>query len=203
MRHWLTPRCILVALLLVAAPGAALAHLIVTWAPERLALARLNAEIARNARQLDAEWKQNLALREQLATLRESRRKHSAHGPRWLAARNRHAVFDQIAVALRDERVSIEQLTLDEPGLHAAVSRTNLLACERITVLCAGSYAGLTSCLDRIIGLDLPVRFTELSWGRVDTQLSLSLRLEVPFVPDDVLREMLANAAGLEDGHES
>ena len=46
MRHWLTPRCLLVALLLVAAPGAALAHLLVTWVPTRLALAGLNRSVA-------------------------------------------------------------------------------------------------------------------------------------------------------------
>ena len=37
-------------------------------------------------------------------------------------------------------------LTLEDPALYAAASRTNLLACERVTVECTGDYAALTAC---------------------------------------------------------
>ena len=42
MRHWLTRRCLLIVLLLVVAPGAALTHLLITWVPGKVALARLD-----------------------------------------------------------------------------------------------------------------------------------------------------------------
>ena len=198
MREWVTPRCVLVVLLVVVAPGAALAHLLVTWVPGRVEVARLDREIARDTEQLDVEWEQNSRFQQQTDRLRQAAAETRQTSRRsWLPQRDRSRVFDSLAAAFDDDRVSIEQLTLGEPGLHAAVSRSSLLACERVTVLCTGSYAVLATCLDRVVGLDLPLRVAELSWSRAGARLQLSLQLEVPFVPDDPLREALAEAEGL------
>ena len=196
MRHWLTPRCVLITLMLVAAPGAALAHLLATWAPTQIEVVRLDREMARDVRQLDAELEHVAKLQQQTARLHSVAAADEAW-PDWLPERDQHGVFDRLAEAFRDERVTIEQLALGEPGVYAAASRTNLLACEQVSVLCLGDYAALTACLDRICELDLPVRFKELSWHRAGTRLELWLLLEVPFVPDERLRETLAHGAKL------
>ncbi|MBU0616418.1 MAG: hypothetical protein KKI02_01740, partial [Planctomycetes bacterium] len=60
MRHWLAARCILIALLLVAAPGAALAHVLLTWVPRQVALARLDREVTRERQRLDANLEQGI-----------------------------------------------------------------------------------------------------------------------------------------------
>lgn len=197
MRHWLTPRCVLVVLMLVVAPSAALAHLLVAWMPARLELGRLSRTISRQTQHLDADWKQCAELQARIDNLQQVAAARGESRPSWLPRRDRHGVFDRLAEAFRDECVSVERLTLDEPALYAAVSQSNLLACEQITVWCKGDYAPLASCLDRVIDLDLPVRFAHLSWSRAGMQLSLSLLLEVPFVPDETLRRALAEAAGL------
>jgi len=196
VRHWLTPRCILITLMLVAAPGAALAHLLATWAPTHIEIVRLDREMARDVQQLDAELEQVARLQQQTARLQDVATATEAW-PDWLPERDQYGVFDRLAEAVRDERVTIEQLALGEPGVYAAAARTNLLACEQVSVLCRGDYAALTACLDRICELDLPVRFKELSWHRADTRLELWLLLEVPFVPDERLRATLAQQAKL------
>jgi hypothetical protein len=196
VRDWLTLRCILIALLLVAAPGAALAHLLVTWAPSQLELLKLDRGVARDRHQLDAYLEQSTRLQQQTARLHEQAVAAEAYAD-WLPERDRNVVFDRLAEALRDERVAIEQLALGEPTTYTAVSWSNLLACEQVTIVCTGDYAGLTACLDRICELDLPVRFRELSWNRTGRQLTLSLQLRIPFVPDDALRELLAAEANL------
>jgi hypothetical protein len=185
--------------MLVVAPSAALAHLLVAWMPARLELGRLSHTISRQTQHLDAEWKQCAELRARIEKLQQVAATRSEARPSWLPRRDRHGVFDRLAEAFQDERVSVERLTLDEPALYAAVSRSNLLACEQITVCCSGDYAPLASCLDRVISLDLPVRLAQLSWSRAGMRLSLSLLLEVPFVPDETLRRALAEAAGLSE----
>lgn len=203
MRHWLTQRCIVVVLMLVVAPGAALAHLLVAWVPARLELGWLNGAVSRHTQQLDAEWKQCAELRARIDELQQAAAARGMLRSSWLPRRDRHGVFDRLAGAFGDDCVSVERLTLDEPGLYAAVSRSNLLACERIMVRCTGDYGELAACLDRVVGSGLPARFTQLSWSRAGTRLSLSLLLEVPFVPDEALRTVLADAAGLpEESHE-
>jgi hypothetical protein len=203
MRHWLTPRGLLVALLLVAAPGAALAHLLVTWVPPRLALAGLNRDVTQCAQQFELSHAQSSALFEQTARLRQAQQTlDEQSGRAWLPHRDRDAVFDQLAEALGAAGVTLEHLTLENPALYAAASRTNLLACERVTAECTGDYAALTVCLDRVARLDLPLRIAHLTWGQSGAQLSLALGIDVPFVPDETLGAALADAAKLEEQHE-
>ncbi len=198
MRAWLTPRTMLTVLLLVVAPGAALAHLLVTWLPERLAVVHLNREVTQHQQALDAEWQQGTRLQAELTRTQEALQ--AAHSqPCWLPRRDKDLVFDHVAAAFRAADVALEQLTLEDPGLYAAASRKDLLACERIAVRCTGSYAGLTGCLDSVAALDLPARVTQLAWGRGEGALALGVQLEVPFVPDATLTKLLADAAGLEE----
>lgn len=200
MRHWLTPRCLLIVLLLVVAPGAALAHLMLTWLPGKVALAHLNWAVTSHSRQLDAQCARGRELLEQSTQLRLAGAKLDDPARRgWLPQRDRERVFDQLADTFRDEGVSLEQMTLGEPGLYAAASRQNLLACERATIDCLGEYAALTRCLDRLVQLDWPLRITSLTWCQHAPGVRLTLQVEVPFVPDDALRTALADAAKLED----
>lgn len=200
VRDWMTPRFILVAALLVAAPGAAVAHLLATWLPDRLAVAELQEEIATTTCQLETEWAQSERFQQEVDQLRQRNADNDdASRIRWLLQRDRDAVFDRIADAFRDERVSIEQLTLDEPALYAAVSASNLLASERIMVKCSGDYGALAACLDQVTALEIPVRIQYLNWSYGHGDLELEADLDVPFVPDAALRDVLAQDAGLED----
>jgi hypothetical protein len=189
-------------LLLIAAPGAALAHLLVTWAPDQYEVVKLKREVARHARQLDAELEESIKLQQQTARLQELVAAIEARSD-WLARRDQHGVFDRLAAALCDPRITIDQLSLGEPTVYAAASRADLLACEQVTLACAGDYGALTACLDRIGALDLPIQFRKLSWHRAGGRLALSVQLQIPFVPDDALRELLADKARLpEEKHE-
>ncbi|GEM_PF-7060106 len=206
VRHWLTPRCILVGLLLVVAPGAALAHLLVNWLPGKVVLMQLDGQIARDTAQLQALSEENDRLLSQVAKLRQtSAALEESARAMCLPARDRDGVFEQLAGALRVDGVAIEQLTLGEPGLYAAVSRSDLLACELVTIQCTGPYAGLAACLDRLSSLALPLRVTQLAWGHAAGSLSLLLLVQVPFVPDPNLAAVLADRAKLdpEPEHES
>ena len=203
MRSWLTPRCLLVVLLLIVAPGAALAHLLLNWVPIQLEIMRLDQAMARDSAALDFEMEQGVVLQQQTAKLREVMEAPNLQ-PHWLPRRDREGVFDRLAEAFRQDGVSIEQLTFDQPGFHVAVAYDNLLACERVTVLCTGNYAGLTACLDQLSTLELPLNVRDLTWSRVDDRLLLTMKIDVPFVPDDGLRKKLAEEAGLsEDDDES
>ena len=199
MREWLTSRCILIAVLLVAAPGAALAHLVVSWIPSRLEVARLEKEIARRTEGLDAEWRRCEELRAQRQMLRAATAVRDAAGARWLPQRDEHGVFDRVAEAFRDNRVSIEKLTMEDPKLYPVTSESALLAYEPITIYCAGGYTALTNCLDRLMELGVPLRCADLAWQRTGEKLELSMRLEAPFVPDEPLRTALADAAGIRE----
>jgi hypothetical protein len=204
LRNWLTPRCVLIALLLVVAPGAALTHLFVTWVPGRVTLARLDQSVTDHAQRLDTVCTQTHTLREQTAQLQRCRTTLDDPTHRaWLPQRDRDGVFDQLVDAFRADHVSLEQMTLAEPGLYAAVSRQNLLACERVTIDCLGDYAALAACLDRVAQRELPLRITRLVWSHGPGGLRLTLQIQVPFVPDEALRTALADAARLEDKNES
>lgn len=210
MRHWLTPRVILIASLLLAAPGAALAHLLVAWVPQRLSALRLVRQVRADAEGLDQLWEDARELHEEQARLRALARTLSAEtGPRWLPRRDRHRVFERLATAFRDERVALRRLTLGEPELFAVATDPDdgrplgLLACEPAVIVCSGSYAGLTACFDRLSRLELPIRLTELSWGRNAGELRATLQLEIPFLPEGELRRQLAEAAGLEEDDDS
>jgi hypothetical protein len=215
VRNWLTPRCVLIVLLLGVAPGAALAHLLITWVPGRVMLARLDRTVRDGSGRLDALCAQNRALGEQSGQLERARAELDEPGHRaWLPRRDRDGVFDRLAEAFRDDHVSLEQMTFGEPGLYAAVDRRLLLACERVTINCSGDYAALARCLDRVAALGspgapgsstygLPLRITRLAWISNTSALRLTLQLEVPFAPDEALRTALAEAARLGDTHES
>jgi hypothetical protein len=195
---------VLVGLLLVVAPGAALVHVLITWVPGKVSLARLCDAVASHNSQLDAVCEQTQVFLDQVDQLRRCRETLAEPSRRaWLPQRDRDVVFDRLAEVFRAERVSLEQMTLDQPGLYAAVSRNNLLACERATIDCTGDYAALAGCLERITQLDLPLRITRLAWSQGQSGLRLTLQLEVPFVPGDALRTALANAAKLEEKDES
>ena len=198
MRAWLAPRTILIALLLVVAPAAALAHLLLTWVPARIAVAQVNGDVSRDAQQLDVESQEEIRLQKEWQGLQRATAS-TAHAARWLPQRDRDLVFDRLAGAFQVDRVALERLTLAEPGLYCAARRSNLLACERVTVRCVGDYASLSNCLDRLANLDLPMRVTHLTWGRGAAGLTLGLEVEVPFIPDQTLAKTLADAAGLEE----
>ena len=199
MRAWITPRTVLIGLLLVAAPGAALAQLLLTWVPERVTVLHLNHEITADTTAFDAAVAEESRLQAELQQLQQALTNISTRAA-WLAHRDRDLVFDRLATVFRDDHVEIELLTLAEPAFYCAVSRENLLACERATVRCAGDYAALAACLDRLARLDLGVRVRELNWLRNETGLTLALQLDVPFVPDEALAKTLADAAGLSEG---
>jgi hypothetical protein len=199
LRHWLTLRCVLVGLVLCVAPTAALLHLLITWLPGNVTVARLSAETEACTRQVDARAEEIRAVNAALTRLNTTQGALDATAStEWLPRRERDHVFDSVAQALDDDQVSIDQLTLDDPGLYAAAGRSNLLACERVAIACTGTYAGLTRCLDRLLTLPLPLRVAHLRWSGSNGVLKLSLHVDVPFVPDDTLRNALADEARLE-----
>lgn len=203
MRTWLTPRFILIVLMLVVAPSAALAHLLISWAPGKVAVARLNRQVSQCKQQLDAECAQATELRQKIEQLQQNQTANSATSDSgWLPQRDQDGVFDALADVFRDPRVVLEQLILDDPALYAAASRRNLLACEQVTIQCLGSYETLCAGLDHVAALELPIRCTGLTWIQMGDQLALTVQLQVPFVPDDALRTALADAAGLEEDDE-
>ncbi len=71
MKAWLTPRCVGVMLLLVAAPGAALGQAMLSWLPGTVAAARLNGRIEQQVCQIDEEWTQLEQLRRERLLLEE------------------------------------------------------------------------------------------------------------------------------------
>ena len=196
MRAWLTPRTVLIVLLLVVAPGAALGRLLFSWVPERVAVARLNHAVTRQACTIETTAQEGRRLQQELERLQQAL-DTDVQRARWLPHRDRDLVFDRLAAVFQTDHVVLELLTLAEPAMYCAADRGNLLACERVTVRCSGDYAALATCLDGLATLDLPVRVRHLSWGRGETGLRLGLELEVPFVPDAALAKSLADAAGL------
>ncbi|MEW6250905.1 MAG: hypothetical protein AB1716_09680 [Planctomycetota bacterium] len=199
MREWLTARCVLAGLLVVGAPAAALAHLLLHWEPSHGAVVRLTGQMQRATEELERTSAETTRLVQERAALAQRRSHDGADRPEWLPRRDREAVFDCLAEACRDPRVSIERLTLDEPTLYAAQSRTNLLACERASLDCTGAYTALAACLDHLSQAPLPLRVTRLVWSTGGADLALTVEAEVPFAPDDDLARKLADAAGLED----
>jgi hypothetical protein len=194
-----TFRLVLTGLLLVAAPGAALAHLLLHWAPLRVAVSRGRADVEHDAQAIETAQAQIVIVQTHRTRLDQTRTQRDAAAAPWLPQRDRDRVFDQIAAAFRDPRVFVDRLTLDDPGLYAAASRDNLLACERAVVDCRGSYEVLAECLDRLMGQNLPLRVDRLAWTASGMQLRLTANLEVPFVPDAKLAARLATAANLKE----
>jgi len=195
MRPWLKPRCVLVVVLLVVAPGAALAHLFTAWLPGEIALRGVRQALARDSETVARETAAAAELWQKLEA--PSGKAGAERCVSWLPGRQRNEVFERIAAALRQPEVTIEELTLGQVGVYAAVSPAALLACERVNVRCQGDYAGLTVCLDRLAELKLPVCVTELRWERHGKRLELWMQLAVPFEPDEELAGELAKAHGL------
>ena len=197
MRKWLMPQALLVMLMLVAAPCAALAHLLIVWVPDQVAVVQLSSDVTRTSARLEAERDQHQRFRDEIERM-EQLRTERARQAEWLPQRQKDAVFDCLAEAFSDPRVSIEQLTLGEPDLYVGVSATALLACEQAQVVCQGDYEALTECLDRLFAAPLPLRVAQLAWRPAGEALSLDIRIQVPFTPDSDLRAVLARGAGLE-----
>lgn len=197
MRAWLTPRCILVVAMLVLAPGAAIAHLLLTWFPGTVAVAALRTAIDRDAARAEQTSSEIRDVQRQLAAARAGEQAESQRPVAWLPQRDRYGVLEQLSLAVDEPGVTVEQLAMHEPKLFCAVSRQELLACEKIALRAAGDYVGLTHCLERIANLGLPMRVTAAAWQAAADKVHLVLELEVPFAPDDKLREALADEARL------
>jgi len=203
MKPWMTPRCLIIAFLLVGAPAAALGHLLASWLPTSFALTRLQRQTAEEAGRVEQESQQCAQIREEIARLRaladESERSAT---PLWLPGRQSHTVFDALGRVFDRQRVSIRQLKLDEPGLYAVVPPDCVLACEDVTIECAGTYAALTDGLDSLEALDLPLRFRHATWLCEGDRLRFVARVQVPFLPGDALRQTLAGDVEFEESDE-
>lgn len=196
----MTSRFVLVVLMLVVAPTAALVHLLLSWLPGTVAIARLDYQTQAAARDFERVSTELESVEKGIRKLRAAAAQGDRHARAgWLPKQDRQGVLKAVARALDDERVSVEQFTPADPALYAGVSRSVLLACDAITVVCAGEYDALTACLDRLADLEYPKRFAEVGWTRSGQTLRLTVRLEFPFVPDDALRDALADIGGLED----
>ena len=190
-------RLVLTTVLLITAPGAAVAFMLLDWAPERIAARRVYADARRDAAAVAEARARTGVASKQLESLEQA--EGEARLAPWLSKRDHDAVSDRFAEAFRHPLLSVDRLTLDEPGLYAAESRDNLLACERATIECTGPYAALTECLDRLFELGLPLRITRLTWTVNGAQMRLAMNVDVPFIPDDPLRTQLATAAKLKE----
>jgi hypothetical protein len=204
VKHWLTPRLIVIALLMFGAPAAALGHWLLTWLPGAAAVAQARAGAARRARELNARIVELENARLERAQIERiaSGFAETGRSTTWLEQRDKHGVFERLASALVDERVAIERLTLGEPGVYAAAAGANLLACEQVSIECVGDYAALTECLERLEQLELPKRFRRVAWRRENGRLRLEIEIEIPFVPRPALRSSLARSAGLKPDDE-
>ncbi len=204
MRNWLTPRCIVVALMLVAAPVAALAHILIALVPGKITEQRLASNVVQSTAALETTWQETSDYTARAVQLEQALadENEDAAAARWMSQRASTMVFDAMAEVFDDPGVSIDQLTFEEPALFGAADRQNLLACERCHIVCMGSYASLTECLDRLNQLTFPLHITDMLWARSGEFLRLELLIEIPFVPDEGLREALADQAGLEEDDE-
>jgi len=111
-------------------------------------------------------------------------------------------VCEKLGKTLSDDRILVQKLKLDAPRLYAVVPPRDVVACEDITIECRGDYPALTGWLDRMAGLDVPVRFKRIAWRRERGRLTLTTRVEVPFVADPALRAALVGEAELEETDE-
>lgn len=200
MANWLRPRPLMVMALLLAAPVGAIAHLMITWAPGALTVKRITDALVPGARSVTADIQQLAQVQADTARLERLAAQHSAAAPtHWLPQRDRNGVSDTLAGTLQGGGVVVAQLQFDEASLYAATSEGELLACENVVLVCRGSYAGLADCLDRLHALELPVRITNMTWQRDETNVELTLAVQVPFVPEGELEAALQEEAGIED----
>lgn len=203
MRPWLTPRCVLLLLLLVGAPVAALAHALIAWVPATVVVARLQRQTARDAAETEAQWRECGRIQQEMTRLRAIAAEHRRQtAPPCLPERQSHAVCEKLGKTLSDDRILVQKLKLDAPRLYAVVPPRDVVACEDITIECRGDYPALTGWLDRMAGLDVPVRFKRIAWRRERGRLTLTTRVEVPFVADAALRAALVGEAELKETDE-
>ena len=203
MRPWLTPRCVLLLLLLVGSPVAALAHALIAWVPATVVVARLQRQTARDAAETEAQWRECRRIQQEMTRLRAIAAEHRRRtAPPCLPERQSHAVCEKLGKTLSDDRILVKKLKLDAPRLYAVVPPRDVVACEDITIECCGDYPALTGWLDRMAGLDVPVRFKRIAWRRERGRLTLTTRVEVPFVADPALRAALVGEAELEETDE-
>lgn len=197
MTYWLRPPTPLVLTLLILAPAAPLGHLMLTWMPRTLAAKRLAESIQSTTRRAEAQLTKLEHLRQRTNQLRSLRQAAGAQKA-WLDQRDHFGVSDTLARAFQHGAVQVTRLTFDEPELYAASPQGELLACEKVTVVCRGSYDDLTACLDRLESSGLPLEVTDLGWERHESELELTVQMRVPFAPDAELEATLKQAAGLE-----
>ena len=199
MAHWLKPRPLLVLTLLLGAPAVALAHLLLTWVPQRQALVQLVHEIPGStavvADKISAlrDNQQAIAALERIA----DRHEHVARRC-WLEQRQRNHVSDVLAKALQSGGVTLDQLLFDDVALFTAGQEGEVLACERVSVSCHGPYAEVTRALDCMARLSLPIHMIETNWQREDEGISLSMEFEIPFAPAAALARDLRFEAGFD-----
>ena len=199
-RHWLRPRPLLVILMLVVAPGAALAHLLINWAPESLALNRMTRDLHQHAAALEAYVSALATLQQQTTQMRELADKQSNRiKQQWLGKRAQDDVSEQIADALEGDGVRVDRISFGSPALFAAAEEAGVLACEDVSVACSGSYEGLVLRLDAFEKLDLPCRLTHTAWSRDRGAIEVTLDLQVPFLPEGELDAALRVEAGINE----
>lgn len=201
MAHWLKPRPLLVLALLFVTPAAAIAHLLITWAPAAYGVYRLAESVEQNQAAFERQAAELERAQQELAHLREL----AAEAERnrgWLPRRDHHRVSNLLGQALQGDGVVLERLAFDEPVLYAAAPDAGVLACEEVTAVCRGPYAGLVARLDALDHLGVPVRVTYASWKRAEHDVELELELQVPFVPEGELAQRLSEEAGLEEAED-
>ena len=202
MTNWFRLRPILVMVMLFIAPTAAIAHLLLTWAPETFTLKRLSRSVHQNAETIAEQLEQLEQLRLNTERLKTLAADQGAFGRSWRPRREHSRVSDLLAETLRGGGVTLEQLVFNQAGLYAASPEGGVLACEQVTVVCRGPYTGLTGCLDRLAELDLPIRITQATWQRAEQNLELTMEMQIPFVPEGALETLLREEAGLEEEEE-
>ena len=203
MRHWFKVRPIVVMVLLFAAPLGAIAHLMVTWAPQTIAVRRLAYAIPEQTNALTQNVQALEQVRSTTARLQALATEHGGPGQRrWLPEPCHNEISNTLAATLQGRGIVVEDLTFDEPALYTATADGDVLACECVSARCRGSYTNLTAALDRLSHEDLPLSITQLEWQRNDSDVTVTLHLRIPFVPDAQLDAALRDEAGLETGDE-
>ncbi|MGD8451483.1 MAG: hypothetical protein PVJ57_06665 [Phycisphaerae bacterium] len=197
MTHWLRLRPMLVLAMFIAAPAAALAHLMWTWVPQAVAVRHLTSELSSDARSYSASVDELAVLQGHTRRLNElADQNRDSVANLWLPRREHYRVSDTLAETLQGDGVTVTRLTFGEPVLYAADAEAGVLACEQATIVCRGTYAGLSGRLDRLASLDLPLRIVRATWTGDGPEVEVSLDLQVPFVPEGALAELLREEAG-------
>ncbi len=109
MRPWLTPRCVLLLLLLVGAPVAALAHALIAWVPATVVVARLQRQMACDAAEIEAQWRECRRIQQEMTRLRAIAAEHKEQtAPPCLPERQSHAVCEKLGKTLSDNGIEAE-----------------------------------------------------------------------------------------------